>query len=57
MPPPRDWPDRPRIAPSHPIEARVAAAMEHLRELHETGEIEWTDVSQLSAVQMAFMND
>jgi hypothetical protein len=31
--------------------------MEHLRTLHETGEIEWSQVSPLIAFQMAFMDD
>ncbi len=40
-----------------PVEARIAAAAEELRRLHESGEIGWTDLSPLAAYQMAFLND
>ena len=36
---------------------RITAAMEHLREVHEDGEIEWTDVSPQTAYEMAFLDD
>lgn len=44
-------------APVHPFAARVAAAAERLRELHEAGEIEWSGVSPLAAYEMAFTDD
>jgi hypothetical protein len=31
--------------------------MEHLRERHEYGEIDWTDVSPLATYEMAFRAD
>src|SRR4051794_26674506 len=34
----------------------AADALEHLRELHECGEIEWTDVSPHAALELAFMD-
>jgi hypothetical protein len=39
------------------VEARIAAAAEELRRLHESGEIGWTDLSSLAAYQMAFLDD
>jgi len=39
------------------VEARIAAAAEELRRLHEAGEIGWTDLSPLAAYQMAFLDD
>ncbi|MGA9867267.1 MAG: hypothetical protein WBQ75_12620 [Acetobacteraceae bacterium] len=39
------------------IEARTERAAERLRELHEAGEIDWTDVSPLAAYKMAFMDE
>jgi hypothetical protein len=41
MPLSRDWPTLLPAAPGDAIETRIAAAMEHLRNLHECGEIEW----------------
>lgn len=43
--------------PACPIERKVLAAMEDLRSLHETGDIEWSDLSPLAAYQLAFMDD
>ena len=40
-----------------PIKARIADAAEALRRLHETGEIDWTDLSPLAAYRVAFMDD
>ncbi len=39
------------------VEARIPAATEELRRLHESGEICWTDLSPLAAYQMAFLDD
>lgn len=44
-------------SPVDPIEARVAAAADELRALHETGEVEWGDLGPLSAYHWAFMDD
>ncbi len=57
VPPNPIWPDPVLGAPTDPIEAGVADAMERLRDLHENGEIEWSDVSALSAYEMAFLDD
>ena len=38
------------------IEARIADAAEALRRLHETGEVDWSDLSPLAAYQMAFLD-
>lgn len=53
IPPARDWPNHTTPIPSTPIEARVAETMEQLRELHETGEVDWSDLSSLAALQTA----
>ena len=54
---PATWqPRSTRPAASLP-EARVASAMEDLRTLHEAGEIEWSDLSSLTAYHMAFLDD
>lgn len=52
-----DWPSPAPTRPTCPIEARVSAAKETLRELHECGEIEWTDLSAQAAYEMAFLED
>ena len=39
------------------IDARIAAAAELPRELHEADQIEWTDVHPLAAYEMAFRDD
>jgi hypothetical protein len=39
------------------IEARIADAAEQLRRLHETGELDWSDVSPLAAYELAFVDD
>ncbi len=39
------------------MHARVEAAMEDLRALHEAGEVEWSDVSAQRAWEWAFMDD
>jgi hypothetical protein len=57
LPPSQTWASPPDTAPQGAIEARIAAAMEHLRELHEYGEIDWTDVSPRAAYAMAFLDD
>ena len=54
---PTSWPSRSKRIPPPEIDARVAAAMEQLRALHEAGEIDWGDVSPLHAFQMAFLAD
>ncbi len=57
MPPTPRWePDGP-AEPDNPADARIAAAMEELRELHEAGEIDWQDLSLQAALEMAFMDD
>src|SRR5438270_13791417 len=50
-----NWPDPSPSAAAGEIDARVAHALEYLRELHECGEIEWTDVSPGGA-GLAFMD-
>lgn len=57
VPPPRAWPDPVRVAPANEIEDRVANALERLRELHECGEIDWTDLSPQAALEIAFLDD
>ena len=47
----------PAAAMHPPIDARIADAAEALRRRHETGEIEWTDLSPLATYQMAFLDD
>ena len=39
-----------------PIEARIAAAREELRSLHERGEIEWSDLDPIRAYEAAFLD-
>ena len=39
------------------MHARVGAAMERLRALHEAGGVEWSDVSAQRAWEWAFMDD
>jgi hypothetical protein len=57
LPPTQAW-DAPAITtPKSAIESRVAETMERLRELHEDGEVEWTDVSSQAAYEMAFLDD
>lgn len=56
-PPAREWPSHCAVGPRSSIEARIAAAMETLRELHECGEIEWTDMSPQAAYESAFLDD
>ena len=55
-PPPAATPTEATAAKSA-IEARIAAAMDQLRELHEFGEIDWIDVSPQAAYEMAFLGD
>ena len=57
FPPPLPWPDPLHTAPPDQIEARITAAMDELRDLHECGEIEWTDLSPRAAYELAFMDD
>ena len=57
LPSSRSWPSQPDAAPKNATDARFAAAAEHLRALHENGEIEWTDVSPLAAYEMAVLDD
>ena len=52
-----DWTAATAKEPRTHIEERIAEAMEHLRELHENGEIDWTDVSAQAAYEMAFLDD
>ena len=52
-----DWTLNDHKTPKTQIEARIAEAMEHLRELHENGEIEWTDVSAQAAYELAFLDE
>jgi hypothetical protein len=57
LPPTQAW-DAPAITtPKSAIKSRVAETMERLRELHEDGEVEWTDVSSQAAYEMAFLDD
>ena len=57
LPPRQAW-DAPAITTQkNAIESRVAEATERLRELHEDGEVEWTDVSSQAAYEMAFLDD
>lgn len=44
-------------APADPIEARVAAAAEELRQLHEGGELDWTGLHRGAALQWAFLDE
>ena len=44
-------------SPADPIEARVAEAADGLRALHEDGDVEWSDLGPLAALQFAFMDD
>ncbi len=55
--PPAQWQPRTSRPAASLMEARVASSMEDLRTLHEAGEIEWSQVSPLTAFQMAFMDD
>jgi hypothetical protein len=57
LPPSQTWASPPDAAPKSAIEARIAAAMERLRERHKYGEIEWTDVSPQAAYEIAFLDD
>jgi hypothetical protein len=57
MPLSRDWPTLPPAAPGDAIETRIAAAMEHLRTLHECGEIDWPNLTSQAAYEMAFLDD
>lgn len=43
--------------PEDPIEARVAAAAEEMRLLHEKGELDWTGLHPVAALQWAFLDD
>jgi len=44
------------VTPTNEIEARIAAAMEDLRDLHEAGEIDWTNLSPQAAYEFAFLD-
>lgn len=44
-------------APPNIVDARISEAAEELRVLHESGEIDWTDLSARAAYEMAFMDD
>ena len=44
-------------APAAPIEARVAEAADGTRALHESGEVEWTDLHPPAALQRAFKEE
>lgn len=52
-----EWPQTEPLSQSDPIEARIVEAMEHLRDLHEQGEIDWQDVHAAAAFEMAFLDD
>ena len=54
---PATWQPRLTRPAASLLEARVASAMEDLRTLHEAGEIEWSDLSPLTAYHMAFLDD
>jgi len=56
LPPLQTWASHPDAAPKSAIEARIAAAMEHLQEPHECGEIDWIDVSPQAAYEIAFLD-
>ena len=53
----KDWPARAIAVPTDRIEARIAAAMEDLRALHEEGEVDWQNVNPITALEMAFLDD
>jgi hypothetical protein len=53
VPEPVAFPD----APADPIEARVAAAAEELRQLHEDGELDWMRLHAGTALQWAFLDE
>jgi hypothetical protein len=57
LPPRANWPVHRQPPKANPIEARIAAAWENLRFLHEEGEIEWTDLSPQAAYEIAFLDD
>ncbi|WP_338929217.1 hypothetical protein WDZ11_22270 (plasmid) [Roseomonas mucosa] len=44
-------------SPMDPIEARVAAAADEMRTLHEDGEVAWSDLGPLAALQWGFLDD
>jgi len=48
---------QPDTEPMSPIEARIAAAAEELRRLHESGELDWNAISPLDAYAFAFLDD
>lgn len=43
--------------PPRMIEARIAGAAEALRVLHDSGDIEWSDLSPRAACEMTFVDD
>ena len=51
------WPSRDASAPAPDTDTKVEAAMEHLRSLHEAGEIDWQQLSPMLAFEMAFMDE
>jgi hypothetical protein len=55
--PPHAFPAVQEAAPLGVVDARIAEAAEHLRRLHESGEIAWSDVSPQAAYELAFMDD
>jgi hypothetical protein len=57
VPPTPCWPDPVDRRPTDPVETRVAAAMEQLRDLHECGDIDWNSLSALAAYEFAFLDD
>ena len=43
--------------PANALEARIAAAREELRELHEAGEVEWSDLSPLRVLEWIALDE
>jgi hypothetical protein len=56
VPPRQAWQEHSPVTPTNEIEARIAAAMEDLRDLHEDGEIDWTNLSPQAAYEFAFLD-
>ena len=57
MPTPQAWSAAAPGVMNNDIESRITGAAEELRDLHEAGEIEWTDLSPQAAYEFAFLDD
>ncbi len=53
----RGWAPARSHPPECPIQARIAAAREELRSLHECGEVGWPDLNPIRAYEMAFLDE